>query len=146
MKKFIFIKSDGFNDLIVIADEPNQEDNQNRMEIFKQFYDTSKIEKEGLLNLLDEECMSELKLKAMYFLSKEYRNSIIRSDKSNFKENYFSITKFFLNESYLLDGIDDRLAITCIDIYNINGHSKLTNNSILYMTANTKYEASILGL
>ena len=144
MKKYIFINAEKFDSLIMIGNDIDNFNNQNRMDLFTKYYGIGTLEKEGYLDILSDIQMEKLKKDAIYYLNDEYMSNLSRSDKSKFPENYFSVKKYFLDKEYLLDPGEDRLAILALDLYNINLFAKEHNVPILYVTADTKAEAARL--
>lgn len=69
--KYIIIYAEGFNDKIMVVDEPITNDNQDRMSFFNEFYNGIN-ENEHLL-LLNTKKMDYLAQKTNYFLNNDYR-------------------------------------------------------------------------
>lgn len=138
--KYIIIYAEGFNDKIMVVDEPITNDNQDRMSFFNEFYNGIN-ENEHLL-LLNTKKMDYLAQKTNYFLNNDYRKIVTK----HVTERHHKVVKSFLNKEYELFIIEDRLAILGIDLYNINIYSKQNNIPIQYKTFETKKEMSLSNI
>jgi len=136
--KFIIIYAEGFSDKIMVVDEPNDFDGQNRMSFFNEFYNI----KDKPLSFLDFEELNKLENKIYYFLDNNLRKNIL--SKIKISKFHHIVKKTFLDKDYELYVIEDRLAILGIDLYNINIYAKSNNTSIQYKTANTRKDFSRL--
>jgi hypothetical protein len=134
--KYIIIYAKGFNDKIIVVDEPITYDNQDRMSFFNEFY--FEIFKNEYLPLLNQKELDLLTLKTNSFLKDSYRKIVTK----DITERHHKVTKIFLGIEYELFIVEDRLAILGIDLYNINIYALQNNISIEYKTFETKYEMS----
>jgi hypothetical protein len=132
--KYVIIYAKGFNDKIMVVDEPATYDKQNRMSFFNEFY--IDIVKNQFLPLLNQKELDFLIQKTNSFLEINYRRIITK----DVTERHHKVTKIFLGKKYDLFVIEDRLAILGIDLYNINIYAKQNNSSIQFKTFETKNE------
>ena len=138
--KYIIIYAKGFNDKIMVVDEPVTYDNEDRMSFFNDFYNDIN-ENEHLL-LLNTNKMDYLTQKTNSFFNNDYRKIVTK----HVTERYHKVVKSFLNQEYELFIIEDRLEILGIDLYNINIYAKQNNIPILYKTFETKKDMSLSAI
>lgn len=132
--KYVIIYAEGFNDKIMVVDEPATYDKQNRMSFFNEFY--IDIVKNQFLPILNQKELNFLIQKTNSFLELNYRRIITK----DVTERHHKVTKIFLGKKYDLFVIEDRLAILGIDLYNINIYAKQNNSCIQFKTFETKNE------
>ena len=137
--KYIIIYAESFSDKIMVVNELETYDNQNRMSFFNEFY--SDINNYEYLPLLIQKELDFLIKRASVFLQPDYRKKVTK----HVSERHHKVVKSFLGKDYELFVIEDRLAILGIDLYNINIYAKLNNLPIQFKTFETKREMLVLN-